>query len=47
MLDSGERRLRALLEDAAIVSSATWLPLDPGQGSLRDVDTPADLVAIR
>jgi molybdopterin-guanine dinucleotide biosynthesis protein A len=47
LLDTGERRLRALLRDAIIVPSADWLPLDPDRGSLRDVDTSSDLVAAR
>jgi molybdopterin-guanine dinucleotide biosynthesis protein A len=47
LLDSGERRLRALLRDAVVVPLAGWLPLDPDRGSLRDVDTTADLVAAR
>lgn len=47
VLDGGERRLRALLAAAAVIPIAEWLPLDPIRGSLRDIDTPADLVAVR
>jgi len=47
LLDHGERRLRALLVDALVIPSADWLPLDPDQGTLRDVDTPADLASVR
>ena len=47
LLDAGERRLRTLLDHALVVPLATWLALDPTRGSLRDVDTPADLVATR
>jgi molybdopterin-guanine dinucleotide biosynthesis protein A len=45
LLDTGERRLRALAADAATVPLERWLPLDPTGATLRDVDTPADLVA--
>lgn len=47
LLDAGERRLRALLPGALVLPPDAWLPLDPDRGTLRDVDTPADLVAVR
>jgi len=47
LLDAGERRLRALLDGARVVLSAEWQPLDPTCGTLHDVDTPADLAAVR
>jgi molybdopterin-guanine dinucleotide biosynthesis protein A len=45
LLRAGERRLRAILDAAplAIVPAARWVPLDPGRGTLRDVDRPEDL----
>jgi molybdopterin-guanine dinucleotide biosynthesis protein A len=45
LLGRGERRLRALLESlrTAVIDEATWTELDPGRGTLLDVDTPADL----
>lgn len=45
LLRSGERRLRAILDalPLAIVPAARWVPLDPGRGTLRDVDRPEDL----
>lgn len=45
LLAAGERRLRAVLDAAplAVVPSARWAPLDPGRGTLRDVDRPEDL----
>jgi molybdopterin-guanine dinucleotide biosynthesis protein A len=46
LLDTGERRLRALLPGAQVMPLEEWLPLDPGRGSLRDVDVPADLVSV-
>ena len=45
LLDTGERRLRALAADGATVPLERWLPLHPTGGTLRDVDTPVDLVA--
>jgi len=45
LLDQGERRLRALLPHARAVESAVWRKVDPEGRSLRDVDTPRDLVA--
>lgn len=47
LLDSGERRVRALLHEALAIQPSIWLPLDPVGASLRDVDTPADLAATR
>jgi molybdopterin-guanine dinucleotide biosynthesis protein A len=47
LLDSGERRVRALLRGALAIQPSIWLPLDPVGASLRDVDTPADLAATR
>jgi molybdopterin-guanine dinucleotide biosynthesis protein A len=46
LLDRGERRLRALLDGALVIPAREWRALDPLAGTLRDVDTPADLVAI-
>jgi molybdopterin-guanine dinucleotide biosynthesis protein A len=46
MLDAGERRLRALLPGSLLLPPDEWLPLDPDRGTLRDVDTPADLLAV-
>jgi molybdopterin-guanine dinucleotide biosynthesis protein A len=45
LLDSGERRLRALLEvlDVEVLPPSTWRLDDPAGETLRDVDTPADL----
>lgn len=47
LLDEGERRLRALLPGALVVDHASWRRVDPPGGTLRDVDTPADLLAAR
>jgi molybdenum cofactor guanylyltransferase len=45
LLETGERRLRALLEtlDVAVIPPATWRVDDPAGETLRDVDTPEDL----
>ena len=45
LLHSGERRLRALPDAlrTAVIDEATWVALDPGRGTLRDVDVPGDL----
>jgi molybdopterin-guanine dinucleotide biosynthesis protein A len=45
LVAAGERRLGALYEalGAAVISEATWRPLDPDRRTLHDVDTPADL----
>lgn len=45
LLAAGERSLRALLQDlsVAVLEETTWLRLDPGRRTLRDVDEPADL----
>jgi molybdopterin-guanine dinucleotide biosynthesis protein A len=45
LVATGERRLRALLSylGALEIPAETWVPLDPALGSLRDVDTPAEL----
>jgi molybdopterin-guanine dinucleotide biosynthesis protein A len=45
LLDAGERRLRALVPGSLVLAEDEWQPLDPGRGTLRDVDEPADLVA--
>jgi molybdopterin-guanine dinucleotide biosynthesis protein A len=45
LLDQGERRLRAILPDASVIGPAAWRGVDPTGDSLRDVDTPQDLVA--
>ncbi|MBX3029560.1 MAG: molybdenum cofactor guanylyltransferase [Chloroflexi bacterium] len=44
LLDHGERRLRVLLANAVVVGPAAWQAVDPRGDTLRDVDTPADLV---
>ena len=46
LVDSGERRLRALLSElrVAAVPESAWRTLDPDGGSLRDIDSPGDLV---
>jgi molybdopterin-guanine dinucleotide biosynthesis protein A len=45
LLDTGERRLRAILEllDVEVLMPTTWLALDPDGATLRDVDVPEDL----
>ena len=45
LLDSGERRLRALLEklDVEAIPSTVWRADDPDGATLRDVDVPDDL----
>jgi molybdopterin-guanine dinucleotide biosynthesis protein A len=45
LIGAGERRLRAIVEALAssVVAEGTWRALDPGGGSLRDIDTPDDL----
>jgi molybdopterin-guanine dinucleotide biosynthesis protein A len=45
LLHGGERRLRALLDAlrTALIDEATWVALDPGRATLRDVDVPGDL----
>jgi molybdopterin-guanine dinucleotide biosynthesis protein A len=44
-LERGERSLAALLSglDAAIISSASWLALDPAGATIADIDRPGDL----
>ena len=46
LLATGERRLRAVPETlpTQIIAEATWRLDDPGSATLRDIDTPADLV---
>lgn len=45
LLHAGERSLRALLRAlrAAALDEPTWTALDPGRGTLRDIDEPGDL----
>lgn len=45
LLHDGRRRLRDLLDalTTAVIDEPTWTALDPGRGTLRDVDTPGDL----
>lgn len=45
LLGAGERSLRALLLGlrAGVLDEAAWTALDPGRGTLRDVDVPGDL----
>jgi len=47
MVESGERRLRALLSELRIaaVPETVWRILDPSGGSLRDIDHPGDMPA--
>jgi molybdopterin-guanine dinucleotide biosynthesis protein A len=49
LLESGERRLRALLDEhlTTMIEELDWRPADRSGRSLRDVDTPADLVRMR
>ena len=46
LIGAGERRLRALASALAahVLPESTWRVMDPGGLTLRDVDTPADLV---
>jgi molybdenum cofactor guanylyltransferase len=46
VIDSGERRLGAFLDalTLAVIAEAVWRALDPDGATLRDVDTPEDLV---
>lgn len=46
LLDGGERRLRALLPGAQVLQPDHWRTVDPSGETLRDVDTPADLVRV-
>ncbi|MEO8293578.1 MAG: molybdenum cofactor guanylyltransferase [Actinomycetota bacterium] len=45
LLHSGDRRLRALLDAlrTAVIDETTWVRLDPGRATLRDIDQPGDL----
>jgi molybdopterin-guanine dinucleotide biosynthesis protein A len=45
LLHDGERSLREWLRAmrVAVIDDATWTALDPGRGSLRDVDEPGDI----
>ncbi len=45
LLDGGERRLRALLDQGSVeaLDESTWRAVDPDGRSLLDIDTPADL----
>jgi molybdopterin-guanine dinucleotide biosynthesis protein A len=45
LLDTGERRLRALLDAlrVATIAESTWTALDPARRTLVDVDEPGDL----
>jgi molybdopterin-guanine dinucleotide biosynthesis protein A len=46
LLDAGERRLRMVLDALriALIDEVTWTALDPARGTLRDIDTPEDLL---
>ena len=46
LVGGGERRLGALTDGLAtwIIDEPTWRALDPGADTLRDIDTPDDLV---
>ena len=45
LLHAGERSLRSLLQTlrTAVIDEVTWTALDPGRGTLFDVDEPGDL----
>ncbi len=45
LLHAGRRRLRDALDSlrTAVIDEPTWMALDPGRRTLRDVDEPADL----
>ncbi len=45
LLHAGRRRLRDALDSlrTAVIDEATWMALDPGRLTLRDVDEPGDL----
>ena len=45
LLGAGERSLRSLLQAlrTAVIDEPTWTALDPGRGTLHDVDEPGDL----
>jgi len=47
LLHSGERSLRALLQAVrtAVIDEPTWTALDPGRGTLLDIDEPGDIRA--
>jgi molybdopterin-guanine dinucleotide biosynthesis protein A len=49
LLDRGERRFRSILDGPLVmaIDEAEWRRLDPDGRSLRDIDTPADLVTTR
>ncbi len=49
LLDRGERRMSTLLEDSVtlFVGEPEWRRHDPDGGSIRDIDTPADLARAR
>lgn len=49
LLDRGERRARALLDELAtgVLHAADWHALDPERATAVDLDTPADLAAWR
>ncbi|MBI3748166.1 MAG: molybdenum cofactor guanylyltransferase [Chloroflexi bacterium] len=46
LVEAGERRLRALYEAIStdVIAEPTWRELDPDGRTLRDIDTPGDLV---
>jgi hypothetical protein len=46
LLDQGERRLWALAAalETRVISEVQWRLLDAGGATLRDIDTPADLL---
>lgn len=45
LLHDGERSLRSLLQAlrTAVIDEPTWTALDPGRGTLHDVDEPGDI----
>lgn len=48
LLHEGERSLHAWLQGmrVAVIDEATWTALDPGRGTLKDVDEPDDIVPV-
>ncbi|HEY4634490.1 MAG TPA: hypothetical protein VIH00_11305, partial [Candidatus Limnocylindrales bacterium] len=47
LVESGERRLRSLLDELGVrsIPEEKWRSLDPDAATLRDVDLPSDMPA--
>lgn len=47
LLHRGERSLRSLVDSlrVAVIDELTWTALDPGRGTLHDIDEPGDLAS--